>query len=56
MMLILLRLNFVFRLMFDDSVYQYLITNTCGTKPLLNNYDDDTEVKVDSQGKRVTVF
>lgn len=42
--------------MFDDSVYQYLITNTCGTKPLLNNYDDDTEVKVDSQGKRITVF
>lgn len=55
-MLILLRINFVFRRVFDDSVYQYLITNTCGTKPLLNNYDDDTEVKVDSQGKYITVF
>lgn len=55
-MLILLRINFVFRRVFDDSVYEYLITNTCGTKPLLNNYDDDTEVKVDSQGKYITVF
>lgn len=54
--LILLSIAFVFRWVFYGRTYQYLTTNTCGTKPLVNNHADRMEVKVESQEKHTTVF